>query len=573
MTRNRQPFFSILSLGLILWISRFLLAGKFGFYEDDYTLVVHGMDSTWHETWEFISNLLFHFGGQGRPLQHSLLFFISRMVGQLDGIRLGYLAAFAIVLLNCCLFYLLLRKLVHHEFALLAAIFYTLYSADTTQAFLFHAFGLQQSLTCFLLAGLAYVSKKRVLPYLLILGSLLSYENTYFVFLAMPLLVFPWDKALVRRMFGHTLVLVTIFALIAILRIALGETRAASLAWPEIVTTPLAHMIQGPIVAVGTAILRPLQSIRSIDPVIYAVSILAFALFYRRLWAILPGPRDHSVPQSGADPVEAGSGVPPRTLLREALLGEKWKFARLLLVAVFMLVLAYPLTFTIRAYALSGRDTRVHFAGIIGYALFWSSLWWSLITFWRSTSARRLLIGLLSINLALILGFGFILQKDYARAWTLQQTLWKSILANVPDLDAGMTIFIDPAGLEDARFIDANTWSMPRILPYIYIFPGNWEALPMVHRLLPDWEDRLQVNGQEIKAVDFSWTLVTSPWDKTVILTTENNKVSGRIETLEYEGVIYALKVISQESREPLACGYIYDWLIEPDNGSPQFCR
>ena len=42
-----------------------------------------------------------------------------------------------------------------------------------------------------------------------------------------------------------------------------------------------------------------------------------------------------------------------------------------------MLILAYPLTFTVRAYAISGRDTRVHLGAVLGAALLWASIWYA----------------------------------------------------------------------------------------------------------------------------------------------------------------------------------------------------
>jgi hypothetical protein len=560
---RRDTTVSILYLGLLLLLARYLLSPWFGFYEDDYTLVVRGMASTWEETWSFISNLFLTFGGQGRPMQHSLLFFISRMVGQFGGLNLGYLVAYCIVLLNCSLFYILVRKLVSHEFALLSATFYTLYSADTTQAFLYHAFGLQQSLTFFLLAGLAYVSKKRVLPYLLIMGSLLSYENTYFVYLAFPLLCLRWNRKLLRSMTVHAVVLVFIFLIVVALRLATGESRAASLSWPAILTTPLLHMIQGPIVALGTNFLRPIQALQSLDPAVYALSGFAFLAFF---WLTLKAIRRASAQQEIGDEAETMGGAMNIRIggLKLNVPAKRATYLRIIIAGLLMVILAYPLTFTIRAYAISGRDTRVHFAAALGYALFWSGLWWSLISFLRSAPIRRVLIGLLSANLALLLGFGIVIQYDYARAWQLQQTLWRSILVTVPDLEDGISIFIDPGGLEDSRYIDANTWALPRVLPYIFSLPETWRDPPGVYRMLPDWKEHMVVNDGELSVRDFTWTYVTNDLDQVVLLTTKNNGIDSRLTSLEFEGNLYDLRLTSND-RSQLECGYLYKMIIDSD--------
>jgi hypothetical protein len=569
--KRRETIVSILYLGILLLFARYLLSPWFGFYEDDYTLVVRGMASSWGETWTFIRDLFLTFGGQGRPLQHSLLFLISRIVGQLGGLHLGYYVAFAIVLLNCSLFYLLVRKLAGHGFALLAATFYTLYSADTTQAFLYHAFGLQQSLTFFLLAGLAYTSGKRILPYLLILGSLLSYENTYFVFLVFPLLCLKWNKNLPRKMALHSMILIFIFLIILALRLATGESRATGLSWPAILTTPLLHMIQGPIIAVGSNFLRPLQALQSLDPAVYALTGLAFVLFF---WVLVRELRHLFYDQEIREEAKNAGGRADIGIgkLKQIMPAERAPYLRILLVGMLMLVLAYPLTFTVRAYALSGRDTRVHFAAIIGSSLFWASAWWLLLSRLRTLTWRKVGAGLLSLNLALLLGFGLVVQKDYAEAWTLQRELWRTILVNVPDIEEGITIFIDPAGLEDTQYIDANTWALPRVLPYIFEFTDTWEKPPAAYRLLPDWQNRLLFNDQEIKAVDYTWSYITSPWTNTVILNTQDNRIASRLHMIEIEGIDFTLKD-DGAARGRFSCGYLFKTLIPLDDKQSPSCR
>jgi len=91
--------------------------------------------------------------------------------------------------------------------------------------------------------------------------------------------------------------------------------------------------------------------------------------------------------------------------------------------------LTYPLTFTVRSHPISGRDTRVH-------------------------------LGALSVLLALLVGFGVVVRKNYARAWELQQLFWTSLVRAVPDLGDGSVVPVDPGGLADTWYIAANTWNL-----------------------------------------------------------------------------------------------------------------
>ena len=214
----------------------------------------------------------------------------------------------------------------------------------------------------------------------------------------------------------------------------------------------------------------------------------------------------------------------------------------------------------------------MHFAAIFGSSLFWASAWWLVLSVVHSRTGTRIAASFLSLNLALLLGFGLVVQKDYARAWALQQELWSSILDYAPDLEEGTSIFIDPAGLEDAQYIDANTWALPRVLPYIFEFPDSWKQTPVAYRLLPDWRSRLLFNDLEIKAVDYTWNYITSPWADTVILTTQDNRAANRLSTIQIEGENFSLKD-DEAARVQFGCGYLFHSLILLDEKQSPPCR
>jgi hypothetical protein len=371
----------------------------------------------------------------------------------------------------------------------------------------------------------------------LALGSLLSYETVYLVFLAIPLLEEIWDRNWLRRFITHVCLMAVLLGAVAGARWILGEGRLAGLTLSELLIVPLTHTLVGPFVAVGSYFLRPIQAIQSVDPFMAGVMLVAFGAIY---WGLT------RVEFAGAE----------LSLVR---------ILRLSLAALAMLALAYPLTFTVRPYAISGRDTRVHLAAVVGAALLWTALWYLAMTVTKSAKKRRLLLMTFSGILALQIGFGLGVQRDYAHAWELQQRLWESIVDRVPDLDEGTIVFLDPSGLVDTRYVDANTWSLPLVMQYVYDFPKDWSQTPRVHRLLPDWRERSLTNPYEVKAVDFRWEYVVVPWSNSVILETQAGQAVSRLEELELGGGLHQLKPTEPVGRERFPRGFLYRELIAPN--------
>jgi hypothetical protein len=165
--------------------------------------------------------------------------------------------------------------------------------------------------------------------------------------------------------------------------------------------------------------------------------------------------------------------------------------------------------------------------------------------------------------LALLVGFGVVVQKDYARAWELQKAFWSSLVLYVPDLQEGNVVLVDPSGLSDTRYLDANTWDLPLVMQYVIDFPDSWGLKPEVHRLLPDWRQRSLFNPLELKAVDYAWEYVVVPWDRVVLLETLAGEVVGRASHVQIEGATYSIDPLNQVDGVPIRPGFLFSELIE----------
>lgn len=161
--------------------------------------------------------------------------------------------------------------------------------------------------------------------------------------------------------------------------------------------------------------------------------------------------------------------------------------------ALLLIILAFasPLTIILRPYAISGRETRVYFAGVVGAALVGACVATMVLRVLKGQGLQVALLGLISLVLKMNFAFGFVIQKAYVRAWDLQKSFWQELIPLVSDAVDGTAILVEPSGMEDVLYIDANTWVLPRMLERFYVFPEDWERVPAVYRLAKFWEESI----------------------------------------------------------------------------------
>lgn len=493
-SRPRPDLLAVVLLPLTVLITRFSLSPAFGLYEDDYSRIPAAIAWDFHELIDALGSLFAPSVGHGLPLHIGFIYthaFIGYEIAGMPGL---YIIGLLLVSLNAILFYHLVKRISSPGLALFCALAFATYSADTTQAYLTHAFALQPSLTFFLLASHAYLSGRKMVAYLLALGILLTYETPFLLLLGIPLLKNTWDRKLIGSFSRNAaILLVMLFSAYAI-RTSLGEGRAADLNLRELVSTSVIHMIQGPIVSLGTYLYRPIQTLQALDWTLVLVMLISFAAFALILSQLAsryyPAPPESLETES--DPASTGRKTWMKLVRREAVRIFS-DHRQMIIAAVVLLILAYPLTLTVRAYAISGRDSRVHFAGIIGASLLWGILLHTLMDIAARYHRRMFASIAIALSLSTLVGFGWIVQRDYARAWSLQQDFWSSALELMPDLSKGTVVLLEPEGLQDPRYIGANTWNLPLILQRIYTFPDHWEFydIPRVYRLTPIWDDHI----------------------------------------------------------------------------------
>ncbi|MRR32726.1 hypothetical protein EG834_20900, partial [bacterium] len=340
---------------------RYWYSQSFGLYEDDLTIIPKAFGMTFHELGESILSRLLQFQGQGRPLHHSLIEFFSWLGWRMDGLWGPYVLGYLIGMLNITMFYALMQRLQGRTFAILASLVYALYPADTTQAFLTHSFGIQPAITLLLGALHAAVSKRRVLAYSLAFLTLFVYETPFTVFLVAPLLLNEeWDRRKAKEFVWHVLVMLGMISIVFLVRKISGEDRVASLGM-ESAASVVSKMVLGPITALRVMVTRVIHPLRSITPVIGLAMGLSMLILSALLWRVKPV--FSLTAASIRDRFQRAAGK------RQPFPEQARPYLRLLITGLAMLILAYPLTFTVDAWITNGRNTRVHAAGVVGAAI------------------------------------------------------------------------------------------------------------------------------------------------------------------------------------------------------------
>ncbi len=506
-------------LAAILWVARYWHFMEFGLYEDDLTVIpkVMGMSGS-----QYLNLLVSHISilhPHGRPLSNSFIYTFT-FLGSGESFSDLYLFGFLIVSLNMLLFYGLLRRFFDDSFAIIGGVAYALFSADTTQAFLTHSYAIHPSLMFLLLALHSYLSGKRFLTYVLGVLILFTYEAPFFMLIAAPLLSLRWDKKLLRELLVHTFILIVIIGGIYAFRTSVGDFRSVDPTIQNLVITPLLHMVEGPVVALGTYFYRPVQAILAMNVEVFTAIVVTFILFSLVLYRFLPARWEEvrglidSIRKSGLPSLK---DMVKKKSFPFVVPSEVEKILKLVVLGSFLLVLAYPLTFTVRAYAISGRDTRVHFAAVVGAAMLWACVGWLVLAIGESLGRRRIVVTLLAGLFALLVGYGFVIQKDYIDAWDYQQEFWSELTQLISDADEGTVILVEPTSLKYTRQIGSNTWNLPRILDQIFIYPSEWEHPPRVYRLIPEWQDTI-VRGEGQFAVNEATTIAPAPLYRVVPL-------------------------------------------------------
>ena len=557
---NWKEVIPYLFIIFVTWMSRFLLSNSFGLYEDDWAFSGNAITNTFADNISRISSALFSFW-QGRPLHMSLLTLIPSLGSQFGGIETLYFLGFLILSSNACLIYYLLKRISYHPYIpIIATLFFCLYPADTTFSYLQHLFGLQTSLLflllafhCYLSAGQGHVGLK-ILSHLMSIFSLLTYESPFLTYLAAPFLL--KNKNRKQIVVHFCIVLLSLFSYL-MLRKMTGEQRVLGLGTTSLAQTVIYQILAGPLVAIATYFLRPLQLLQQFKLQNIFVLSLAISCFFILINYL----------------VNDDKQIINRNRTNQL------KTPGLLAIGTAMNILAYPSALMLSVNVINGRASRVHFAASLGTAIILSCLWNYILT--KSSSEqhlRKLTIFLLALHLSLLFVFCLDVQNLYKVSWQYQQEFWSDVTKLSPDLEENTVILVQAPSLVSGKQINPFDWSVPSVLGSIYYFPKSWKYPPRLYILtsspntVDGWKSMIQTNNLFLLSNKNNSLKYYYEWepDRTVdpkdvvLLVEENNQLKRKVSLDMPNGDTLALKqATGKASSQNYKKSVIYNRLVD----------
>jgi len=556
-TKESLSFIGILAI--VTWTAHFWHFGGLGLYEDDYFYVGEPIRMNLLEFFDFIKRINLYFF-QGRIVGFNIVLLSAFIGGHLGGLKLVYAIAYLWVLTNNILFYIFLKRLWDQPFFVICGtLSFALFPADNTRAFLTHIHVLP-SVTFILIAFLCYFSQKRIISYLFILAALLSYETCFPLFLAAPLFKNKWNGKLLKEFIRNALVLGFIFLGVLMLRKLTGDSRVNDLDILTAVLTPLRQTLIGPFISLSTFFSRPWQVLVNLKGELLFLLPITFALL---TWFLL------QLKVNRIDATTVSTSEMPFGKNSE----NSFSIRQLVLVSLILLFLAYPLTFTVHATQISGRDSRVHTAAVLGASLLAGIVCHLIVCLAATYRQKNLAATILAAYFTLLVGFGLIVQHDNQRCWQYQQAFWTDVTRLAPDITEGTVILVDAPSMSWGRQLHPIHGLMQYVLGQIYQFPQDWEFIPKLYRLNPNWQNK--IDDQGILTLDSNNGVVYfyfHPWEldrhlqtsEIILLQEKNGKLIRQTDPIIVGDKKFYFKPISKTTLDIFKKGFLYKDIINP---------
>lgn len=464
--RTRDWLPAVLLVALTVLAAHFARLPQFGLYEDDYWGIAPHLHEPLGRLWDRLLSNFTHWP-TGRPLNHFLPAALGSLGSRLGGLRGVYAVAAAWLALNGALVYLILRQITSEVGAVVAALAYVVFPADSTKILLLHAAHVQGAMT-FLLVGILLWMRggtTRLASYPVAALALLSYETAFLPFLVLPLIRASDRRATLRTWTVHLIACAAILTVIAVVRLRTGDVRAIEAAHE---TGRSAHriltsLIIGPRTSGRMLFAAVATGWRRID--LYAalacvLTVLGFLTVARRA-------RPAGSPLSSGVAARWPAWLAPETdrpysipwwwLLASALVA--WSASYALTLSDF----SYPPTQTV------GRLTSTHVAAAWPVCLMVAALYEGARR-WGRAGARTATVAF-AVWLASMVAYHHFIQREYARTWTMEKAFWRQVMTLAPEAGPGWTVIVDGVQAEASTVICANSWADYHVFRLIFT-PG-----------------------------------------------------------------------------------------------------
>lgn len=499
--------------------AHFLQLRNLGVYEDDFWAIVPFLYADFST---IIDHATYHFSAwmTGRPLNYILPATMAAVGSHLAGLEGVYMLSAVILMVNCLLLFEILRRFIPAEIALIGAVFYGLFPADTTKILLVHGAHVQGSMT-FLLTGFVLFlspSRIRLLSYPVASLSLLSYESAYLPFLLAPFLHFCRSKIWFRGLIVHVAFCLTTLVIIGSIRLSKGDARATAVAGgiSEAIYRSATSLFIGPATSAHQMAVSPWQGLFGQDA--HAWCVMAFAAI---VVLLLVAKLNHRSAQGGKA-VDVQPGIPG--------------LATVMICGLLFWSIAYALTLVDPHYPpvrTLGRLTSVHVAAGFGATV-------ALIC--ALELIRRILPGhwrmvwafIPCLYVAGLVGHSLKIQDGYVHAWGVSRSFWGQVLTLAPELTEGTVILVEGEQPPQSPVIASNSWADALVLKHFFKLPAG--ARPPILVMLENSGRLLdfKVENNQIRWKPLFWSGVETNLDPSnVILLSSTPTGLQRIPSLE----------------------------------------
>jgi len=509
-----QQFAPLFLIALFVVLAHYTRILQYGLYEDDYCYwgIAPHLYEPLHSLWNnFVSNLTTW--PTGRPLNYFLPAALGSLGSRLGGLRGAYALAAAWLVGNGVLVYFVVRRLASPPSAVVAALAYVVFPADTTKILLVHAAHIQGAMT-FLLAGMLLWlrgGRSRTVSYPIAALALLSYETAF-----LPFLLAPWFDVRgryrpLRRWVMHLGACGGIVAVDAILRVREGDSRAIEAA--HLVGRSIYRMTTSMVIGPYSSAARLFTAVpvgwRHFEPGALMASLFAagaFLVLVRRRRSFPGGPDGAGAGEDGDGPEDGA--VPLRC-------GWLLSGAALVWLACYALTLSdysYPPTQTM------GRLTSTHVAAGWPACLAIAALYEGALR--RGTIVARAVTLAVAAWLCSMVAYHQYLQREYARAWEQQRSFWRQVMRLAPEAGPGFTVIVDGDPPPAIPAIHSNSWADFHVFHLIFS-PGPyrrwWEADPgdgaFAHLGVVGYAIRFRRAGERVEWTPQFWAQLFQPID------------------------------------------------------------
>jgi hypothetical protein len=423
------------AIGVILFISHFLLVTEFGLYEDDYFYILPRLAENFDQFRAFFFNALSH-PPQGRPLFTCLQGALAYFGYHAGGLVFCHLISFVFLWVSAVLLYQLLLPKLSPQASFLGALLLVLFPLDTSRQILMHQMATIIPTTVLLCAFHLYVSRRFFLSYLVAAPLLITYESAFLPFIVAPFFLEEQSRKLIKNFVIHAVIFIGFLGIVFGTRALFGEPRAveASSHLSEEIPKILWSCVANPTLGVWALVARPIDALmHSRAEGVIVVMLAGLTAFF-----VLRAFRD-SGRSSDSVPVGVGaSSVRPRDSARR-------RTALILCAGVIAWVIVYVLDFRPDYYppgTTIGRLSGMHGIAGFGAALVVAAI--ASLLFDRLP--QRLHVGI-DISGALFVGglagFGFHIQEaEYVTAWQQQRDFWLGLAPLIQDARPGDNIVL-----------------------------------------------------------------------------------------------------------------------------------